>query len=318
MRIAILDDYQNAALTLADWSVLAERASITVFNRHLGDEKQVVAALQPFDIVVAMRERTRFPRSVIEKLPALRLIATTGMWNAAIDLAAAAGRGVQVSGSRGLRYPTAELAWGLIIALTRRLRPEFAALDRGLWQTTIGTDLHGKTLGVLGLGELGSRVARVGLAFDMKVIAWSHNLTGERAAALGVRRVDKDTLLAESDVLSLHTVLSSRTQGIIGAAELARMKPTAYLVNTSRGPLVDEDALVAALRAGRLAGAGIDAFAEEPLAMDHPFRSAPNMVLTPHLGYVTEESLRIMYADVVEVIAGFIDGKKLREIKPLA
>lgn len=317
-RIAILDDYQQAALGLADWSRLQARAAITVFDRHLGGEDAVVAALEPFDIVVAMRERTRFPASVIGRLPRLKLIATTGMWNAAIDLSACAGRGVQVSGSRGLRGSTADVAWGLILSLARQLRAEFAAWDRGQWQATMGIELEGKVLGLLGLGHLGGRMARIGQAFGMQVIAWSQNLTAEHAASLGVQRVDKDTLLARSDVLSLHTVLSARTQGIIGRAELARMKPTAYLINTSRGPLVDEAALVEALRAGRLGGAGLDVFSVEPLPADHPLRSTPNVVMTPHLGYVTRESLQLMYGDVVEVIEGFLDGRALREIKPLA
>jgi phosphoglycerate dehydrogenase-like enzyme len=317
-KIAILDDYQRAALGLADWSRLQAQATITVFDRHLGDEAAVVAALEPFDVVVAMRERTRFPASAVNRLPRLRLIATTGMWNAAIDLAACAARGVQVSGSRGLRGSTADVAWGLILSLARQLRAEFAAWDRGQWQATMGIELEGKTLGLLGLGHLGSRMARIGQAFGMSVIAWSHNLTEEKAASQGVRRVDKDTLLAESDILSLHTVLSSRTEGIIGRAELARMKPTAFLINTSRGPLVDEAALAEALRAGRLGGAGLDTFSVEPLPVDHPFRSVPNIVMTPHLGYVTRESLALMYGDVVEVIEGFLDGRALREIKPLA
>jgi phosphoglycerate dehydrogenase-like enzyme len=317
MKIAILDDYQGAASGAADWGRLGARVEITTFDRHLGGEAEVIRALAPFDAVVAMRERTWFRRQVIEALPKLRLIATTGMWNAAIDLEAATAAGIRVCGSRGLRYSTAELAWGLILSLSRNLRTESRAFEAGQWQKTIGIDLHGKTLGVLGLGELGSRVARVGLAFDMKVIAWSQNLTAEKAATAGVRLVTKDELFSESDVLSLHVILSDRSRGIVGERELRRMKPTAFLVNTARGPLVDEAALVAALRERRIAGAGLDTYDVEPLPAGHPLRTLDNVVLMPHLGYVTAESYRLMYGDVVEAIEGFLDGRAVRPLNTL-
>jgi phosphoglycerate dehydrogenase-like enzyme len=263
-----------------------------------------------------MRERTPFPRALLERLPRLRLLVTTGMRNAAIDLQAAADRGVLVCGTGGLPYPTAELAWGLVLALARRIPREDRATREGRWQETVGLGLNGKTLGVLGLGTLGSRVARFGRAFEMDVLAWSQNLTAERAAEIGAVRVDRDELLARSDVVTIHLVLSERTRGLIGARELGLMKRTAYLVNTSRGPIVDEAALVRALRDGTIAGAGLDVYDEEPLPPDHALRGLPNTVITPHLGYVTEETYRIFYGQALEDILAYLRGEPVRVLRP--
>jgi phosphoglycerate dehydrogenase-like enzyme len=314
--IAILDDYQDAARRLADWARLPAGAELTVFRDHLADLDAVAARLADFDVVVAMRERTPFSRALLERLPRLRLLVTTGMRNAAIDLQAAADRGVVVCGTGGLPYPTAELAWGLVLSLMRRIPREDRATREGRWQETVGLGLNGKTLGVLGLGTLGSRVARFGRAFEMDVLAWSQNLTAERAAELGAARVEKDDLLARSDVVSIHLVLSERTRGLIGARELALMKRTAYLVNTSRGPIVDEAALIRALREGTIAGAGLDVYDEEPLPPDHPLRGLPSTVITPHLGYVTEETYRIFYGQALEDILAFLRGEPVRVLRP--
>jgi phosphoglycerate dehydrogenase-like enzyme len=315
-RIAVLDDYQDAARRMADWSRLPAGAELAVFRDHVADLEAVAARLASFDVVVAMRERTPFPRALLERLPRLRLLVTTGMRNAAIDLQAAADRGVLVCGTGGLPYPTAELAWGLVLALARRIPREDRATREGRWQETVGLGLNGKTLGVLGLGTLGSRVARFGRAFEMDVLAWSQNLTAERAAEIGAVRVDRDELLARSDVVSIHLVLSERTRGLIGARELGLMKRTAYLVNTSRGPIVDEAALVRALRDGIIAGAGLDVYDEEPLPPDHPLRGLPNTVITPHLGYVTEETYRIFYGQALEDILAYLRGEPVRVLRP--
>jgi phosphoglycerate dehydrogenase-like enzyme len=315
-RIAILDDYQDAARRLADWARLPAGAELTVFRDHLADLHAVAARLADFDVVVAMRERTPFSRALLERLPRLRLLVTTGMRNAAIDLQAAVDRGVVVCGTGGLPYPTAELAWGLVLSLMRCIPREDRATREGRWQETVGLGLNGKTLGVLGLGTLGSRVARFGRAFEMEVLAWSQNLTAERAAELGAVRVEKDDLLARSDVVSIHLVLSERTRGLIGARELGLMKRTAYLVNTSRGPIVDETALVRALREGTIAGAGLDVYDEEPLPLDHPLRGLPSTVITPHLGYVTEETYRIFYGQALEDILAFLRGEPVRVLRP--
>ena len=312
VRVAVLDDYQNVALQMADWSALPAGAEIRVFNDHLDDLDQVAERLKGFEIVAAMRERTPFPRSLLERLPDLRLLVTTGMRNASIDVAGATDLGVVVCGTGGLPYPTAELTWGLILALVRDIPREDAAVRNGVWQTTLGTGLNGKTLGVLGLGRLGSQVATIGRAFGMKVIAWSQNLAAERAAHFGTSLVGKDELFAQCDVLSIHVVLSDRTRGLVGDRELGLMKPTAYLVNTSRGPIVDESALVRALESKRIAGAGLDVFDREPLPPDHPFTRLENTVLTPHLGYVTEETYRIFYRETVEAIAAFLSGHPVR------
>jgi phosphoglycerate dehydrogenase-like enzyme len=310
-RVAILDDYQAVALRLADWGSLP--ADVAVFRDHVADEAGVAARLADFDAVVAMRERTPFTRSLLARLPRLRLLVTTGMRNASIDLRAAADRGIVVCGTAGLPSPTAELTWALILALVRHVPREDRATRDGRWQETLGTTLSGKTLGVLGLGQLGSRVARVGRAFEMDVLAWSQNLTAERAAAAGATLAgSKDEVLARVDIVTIHLVLGERTRGLLGARELALMRPTAYLVNTSRGPIVDEPALIAALRAGTIAGAGLDVYDEEPLPPDHPLRRLPNTVITPHLGYVTEETYRIFYPQAVEDVRAFLAGAPVR------
>ena len=313
-RIAVLDDYQNVALRSADWSPLADRAEVTVFNEHLGDAAKVIDALQPFDVVVAMRERTPFPAEVLTALPRLKLLITTGMGNASIDIAAATERGITVCGTRGLLSPTSELAWGLIHCLARNIPGEDQALRSGRWQTSVGIELAGRTLGILGLGPLGQRMARVALAFDMQVVAWSQNLTAEAAGEHGVTRVDKDELFTRSDILTIHMRLSDRTRGLVTARELALMKPTAYLVNTSRGPVVDDAALVDALTSGTIAGAGIDVYDVEPLPADHPLRTAPNTVLTPHIGYVAQDTYRIFFTEIVEDIAQWLDESPVRTL----
>ncbi|GAA0521381.1 2-hydroxyacid dehydrogenase [Saccharopolyspora subtropica] len=315
VRVAVLDDYQEVARDYADWDSLP--AQVEFFHDHVRDRAELVRRLQPFQVVAAMRERTPFPREVLEALPNLRLLVTTGMRNASIDLAAARELGIVVSGTGGAGSarpwaPTAELTWGLIFALLRNIPAEDRAIREGGWQRTIGVEAAGRTLGVLGLGRLGRQVATVGRAFGMDVIAWSHNLTDEAAAEVGAQRVAKEELFRRSDVLTIHTVLSERTRGLVGAAELALMKPTAYLVNTSRGPVVDEVALREALHAGRIAGAGLDVYGTEPLPADDPWRSTPRTVLTPHLGYVTDETYRAFYRDTVESIAAYLQGSPVR------
>ena len=313
-RVAVLDDYQGCALRMADWASLPD-TEVVVFRDHLADPAAVAVRLADFDAVVAMRERTPFPKPLLDRLPRLKLLVTTGMRNASIDVAAAVARGVTVCGTQGLPYPTAELSWALILALFRSVPVEDRATREGKWQVTVGFGLNGKTLGVLGLGTLGARVAKVGRAFEMSVLAWSANLTAERAAEVGATLVPKDELLARADVVSIHLVLGDRTRGLIGARELGLMKPTAYLVNTSRGPIVDEAALVAALKAGHLAGAGLDVYDEEPLPLDHPLRRLPNTVITPHLGYVTDETYRIFFGHAVEDVAAFLRGAPVRVLR---
>jgi D-3-phosphoglycerate dehydrogenase len=315
LRCAVLDDYQNVALSLADWSKISADVDVKVFNSSLGGADDVVRALKGFAVVCLMRERTPFPRAVFEGLPDLRLVVTTGMRNAAIDLEAAKARNVTVCGTESPGHPTAELTVGLMLDLARRISFENARMKAGeAWQTTIGGDLNGKTLGIIGLGKLGSRVAKVGLVFGMKVIAWSQNLTKEKCQEAGVAYASKDDLLKSSDFVTIHVQLSSRTRGLIGAGELAAMKPFAFLVNTSRGPIVDEAALIAALRANRIAGAALDVYDVEPLARDHPLRQLPNVVLTPHLGYVTVDNYRVFYGQTVDAIRAFLDGKPIRVI----
>ena len=315
-RIAVLDDYQHVAADFADWSAVPEPVQVVTFSDHVDDENALVARLASFDIVVAMRERTPFPRSVLARLPELRLLVTTGARNAAIDVAAAAELGITVCGTGAHPSGTAELTWALILAVARHVPEEDAALRAGGWQQTVGTDLAGATLGVLGLGRLGERVARIGLAFGMDVVAWSQNLTEERAAEVGVRRVERDELLATADVLTIHLQLSGRTRGLVGRDELARMKPSAILVNTSRGPIVDDAALVETLRAGSLLGAGLDVFDREPLPADHLLRTAPRTVLTPHLGYVTTATYRVFYRGAVEDVAAYLAGAPVRVLRP--
>jgi phosphoglycerate dehydrogenase-like enzyme len=308
-RIAVLDDYQNVALSLADWSALDDRATVTVFNDHLADSDAVVERLKPFDVVCVMRERTPMTRAVIERLPKLRLIASSAMRNASIDLKAAEEQGVQVVHTGYTSAPTIELTWALILASARNLVAENASLRRGGWQQSVGDDMAGRTLGLLGLGNVGGAVAKIGAAFGMKVIAWSQNLTNERTADVGASRVTKDELFQKADVLSIHLVLSDRTRGLVGAAELALMKPTARLINTSRGPIVVEADLVAALRNKRIAGAAIDVFDQEPLPLDHPFRSLPNVLATPHIGYVSRALYERFYRDKVANIRNWLDSQ---------
>jgi phosphoglycerate dehydrogenase-like enzyme len=313
-RVAVLDDYQGVALKMADWSRLPSDTTVQVFKDHLSQEQAVAERLKDFDVVVAMRERTPFPRSLLERLPKLKLLITTGMRNASIDVAAAADRGITVCGTQGLPYPTAELTWGLILALVRRIPQEDKATREGRWQVSAGEGLRGKALGVIGLGGLGSQVATVGKAFGMELLAWSQNLTAERATQFGATLVGKDELLSRSDLVTIHLVLSDRTRGLIGARELDLMKRSAYLINTSRGPIVDEAALVQALRQGTIAGAALDVYDEEPLPPDHPLRQLPNTVITPHLGYVTVETYKIFYGHAVEDIQAFLQGKPVRVI----
>jgi len=309
VRIAVLDDYQNVALSLADWSALDERATVTVFNDHLADSDAVVERLQPFDIVCVMRERTPITGAIIERLPKLRLIASTGSRNASIDLKAAEERGVKVVHTGYTSTPTIELTWALILASARNLIAENTSLRGGGWQQSVGDDMDGRTLGLLGLGNVGSAVARIGNAFGMKVIAWSQNLTTERASEVGAALVSKDELFQEADVVSIHLVLSGRTRGLVGAAELALMKPTARLINTSRGPIVVEAGLIAALKDKKIAGAAIDVFDQEPLPLEHPFRSLPTLLATPHIGYVSRGLYKRFYGDTVENIARWLDGR---------
>ena len=311
-RIAVLDDYQNVALSLADWSALDERATVTVFNDHLADSDALVERLQPFDSVCVMRERTPLTRPIIERLPKLRLIASTAGRNASIDLKAAEERGVQVVHTGYTSAPTIELTWALILGGARNLVAENASLRAGGWQRTVGDDMAGRTLGILGLGNIGGAVARIGAAFGMKAIAWSQNLTTERAAEVGAILVSKEQLFQEADVVSIHLVLSGRTRGLVGAPELALMKPTARLVNTSRGPIVVEADLVAALKDKKIAGAAIDVFDQEPLPLEHPFRSLPNLLATPHIGYVSRGLYERFYRDTVDNIARWLDGQAQR------
>jgi phosphoglycerate dehydrogenase-like enzyme len=310
VRVAVLDDYQQVAHRFADWASLG--AEVDFLDQPLPDDDAVVAALAGYDVVVAMRERTPFDAARLARLPDLRLLVTTGRANASIDLDAARERGVVVCGTDSPTNATPELTWALILALLRHVPAEDRAVRDGGWQHTVGGDLEGRRLGVVGFGRLGSRVARIGLAFGMDVVAWSQRLDPARAAEAGVRAVAKDELFATSDVVTVHYKLSDRSRGLVGAGDLARMRPTAYLVNTSRGPLVDTGALLAALHDGRIGGAGLDVYDVEPLPADHPLRSAPRTVLTPHLGYVTEATYRTFYGQAVEDVAAWAAGTPLR------
>jgi len=313
IRCAVLDDYQDIALKAADWSSVEEDIDVTVFNDHLGGPHDVIAALKGFGIVVAMRERTAFPKQVIDALPYLKLLITTGMRNASIDTEAAKARGVTVCGTGSFGSPTSGIAIGLMLELTRHIGYENARLHAGApWQTTIGADLEGMTLGVLGLGKLGTRTANIAKAFGMKVIAWSQNLTPEKCVEVGVGYVSKEDLFRQADFITIHVVLSPRSRGLVGAKEFGLMKPTAFIINTSRGPIIDEAALLAALREKKIAGAGLDVFDIEPLPLDHPLRKMDNVVLTPHLGYVSEQNYKHYFAGVVEDIRSFLDGKPVR------
>jgi phosphoglycerate dehydrogenase-like enzyme len=317
-KVAILDDYARVALDLADWSPVQTKADVTVFDRHLSED-EAAEALQPFDVVCTLRERMAFPSTLIERLPNLKLMTIVGMSLANLDMAAACARGVLVAhpnfanpkfAAAGAGVP--ELAWGLLMATVRNLAEEHRRVREGGWQSTVGMTLHGKTLGLLGLGRSGKAINEYAKFFGMKVIAWSQNLTAEAAEAVGARRVEKEVLFREADVVSIHLVLSERTRGLVAESELALMKPSAYLINMSRGPIIDEAALIAALRAGRIAGAGLDVYDVEPLPPDHPLRSARNVTLSPHLGYVTRELLAAIYSDTVEAVAAWLDGKPVR------
>ena len=316
MKIAILDDYQSISQEMADWSILPAGTQIERFSDHLGNEDQLAERLQDFQIIMGMRERTPFPRSLLERLPELRLLITTGGRNASFDTVAATELGIICSGTGGQGEGPTELTWGLIIGLLRQIPQEFQAAKHGIWGSTVGVGLKGKTLGLLGLGHIGSLVARVGNAFDMRVIAWSQNLTQERADECNATLVDKTTLFTESDVVSIHVRLSDRTLGLVTLQELNMMKPTSYLINISRGPIVVETDLVQALKDGSIAGAGLDTFDVEPLHKDHPLLTLPNVLSTPHIGYVTREGYQAFYSGVVENINGYLGGEPIRVINP--
>ena len=315
-RGAILDDYIDVARQVADWSRVSE-IDFQVFTKPLGDTQTVIEALKGVAVVCLMRERTMISREVIEALPDLKLITSGGMRNAAIDVAAANERGIMVCGTESIGYTPGELTIGLMLELSRRIGYEDRQMKTGVpWQTTAGTGMLGRTLGIIGLGKVGGRVARIAQAMDMKVIAWSTNLTAERCKELGVTLVTKEELLKQSDFVSVHVQLSPRTEGLLGAADLALMKPTAYLINTSRGQCVDEDALITALRDKKIAGAGIDVFNVEPLPLDHPFRKLDNAVITPHLGYATLDNYKVFYSGMVANIRAWLDGKPINQMKP--
>jgi D-3-phosphoglycerate dehydrogenase len=315
-RCAVLDDYQDVALKLADWGRIAREVDVTVFNKHMSSPDEVHRALKDFHIVCMMRERTPFRRNTIEALSNLKLLITTGARNASIDMAAAAERGITVCSTSTYGNPTTGITFGLILELTRRIGFEHARLKAGeSWQVTLGSDIEGKTLGVIGLGKLGTRVAGVAKAFGMKVIAWSPNLTAEKCKETGVEYATKDDLFRTADIVTIHVQLGDRSRGTVGARELGLMKPTAYLINTSRGPIVEEKALIAALNERRIAGAGLDVFDIEPLLLDHPFRRMDNVVITPHLGYVSQQNYEHYFPDIVDNIRAFIDGKPVRVIK---
>jgi phosphoglycerate dehydrogenase-like enzyme len=315
LRCAILDDYQNVALQLADWTQLNDRIDVTVFDTPFTSNEDAIAALKDFEIVCAMRERTPFPRTVFEALPKLKLLITSGMRNAAIDFEAAKARNVVVCGTAMVGNPTAGLTIGLMLELTRKIGFENARMKAGKpWQVTVGEDIEGKTLGVIGLGKLGSHVAAIARAMGMKTIAWSTNLTHEACEKAGVTYASKEELFATADIVTIHVVLSDRSRGLVSRADLARMKPTAYLINTARGPIVDEAALLETLQAKKIAGAGLDTYSHEPLPLDSPLRKLDNVVITPHLGYVTAENYRRIYCEMIEGIGGWLKGGPVRRI----
>ncbi|MFF4733539.1 D-2-hydroxyacid dehydrogenase family protein [Streptomyces mirabilis] len=313
-RCAVLDDFQNVASTCADWSTLSDRVEVVSFTEHFATEDDLAAALADFDFVVTLRERVPFPESLLNRLPRLKLLIASGMRNSVIDYAAAKAGGVTVCGTQSSSTPPVELTWALLLGLARGIVQENNALrDGGPWQSTVGADLHSRTLGLLGLGKIGSRVAQIALAFGMEVTAWSQNLTKERADEVGVELASsKEELLANSDFISVHLALSDRTRGLLGAAELALLKPTAYLINTSRAAIVDQDALLAALHEGRIAGAGVDVFDVEPLPDNHPMRTAPRLLATPHLGYVSRANYARYYGQALEDIQAYLDGAPVR------
>jgi phosphoglycerate dehydrogenase-like enzyme len=315
LRCAILDDYMNLALTIADWSKIGDRVDLTAFNEPFGSAEAAASALKDFEVICAMRERTPFPRPLLAALPKLKLLVTSGMRNAAIDMEAAKERGIVVCGTQFGRDPTAPLTMGLILELTRNIGRENARMHAGEpLQKYVGIEIEGRTLGVIGLGKLGGKVSGLAKAFGMNVIAWSPNLTPERCQEVGVGYASKEELFATADIITVHVVLSQRSRGLVGREDLARMKPTSYLVNTARGPIVDEAALLETLQARKIAGAAIDVFSVEPLPVDHPFRKLDNIVLTPHLGYVTEESFRNHYRQMVEGIDAWLRAEPLRRL----
>jgi phosphoglycerate dehydrogenase-like enzyme len=315
IRIAVLDDYQRNAESFANWSSLEPAAKTVFFHDNVSNLEQLVTRLEPFSVVVLIRERTRFGADLIDRLPNLKLIVTIGMANAAIDLAAAKARNLLVSGTDGVDLEaTPVMTWALILGITRNLYAEVASVRAGGWQVSIGTDLAGKTLGLLGLGKIGQVIARYASAFKMRVIAWSQNLTSDKAAQHGVERVEKDDLFRQADIVSIHLRLSDRTRNLVSEHELSLMKPAAYLVNSSRGPIVSEAALIAALQTGRIKGAALDVFDKEPLPLDHPFRFLPNVLATPHVGYVTENYYANAFQQIVENIAAWLEGKPRRVI----
>ncbi|MGD1283195.1 D-2-hydroxyacid dehydrogenase family protein [Mycobacterium seoulense] len=323
-QVAILDDYAGVALRLADWSAVQTRSRVSVFDRHLSED-DAAEALRPFDVICTMRERMALPRTLIERLPNLKLITIVGSSLPNLDMGAATERGILVAHTdfthprfRSVHDATPELAWGLLIATVRNLAEEHRRMRDGGWQVTTGLTLSGKTLGLLGLGRVGRRMAEYAKTFGMEVIAWSQNLTEDAAAMVGARRVEKAALFEQSDVVSIHVVLSERTRGLVGQPELARMRPHAFLINTSRGPIVDEAAMLDALKTGRLAGAGLDVYDIEPLPTDHPLRQLPNVTLSPHLGYVTREMLSAFYSDTVEAVTAWLDGAPIRIANPEA
>jgi phosphoglycerate dehydrogenase-like enzyme len=314
-RIVLLDDYQGVALDYGGWDRVPDEWQVVALEHHIADADELVEALSDAEIVVAMRERTALPAAILDRLPDLKLLITTGMGNAAIDVAAARRNGVVVCGTGIKGGPTAELSWGLILTLLRKIPAEDSSMRAGGWQTTIGGDLEGATLGLVGLGRLGTRMARIGNAFGMEVLAWSQNLDPAAAREAGAEPVEKLALFARADIVSVHYKLSERSRGLVGAAEIGAMKPSAYLVNTSRGPIVDTDALLTALESGAIAGAGIDVYDTEPLPADHPLRAAPRSVLTPHLGYVTEDTYEIFFGDAVEDVLAYLDGAPVRVLE---
>lgn len=314
MKIAVLDDYQGVARQFADWSKLEADHEVTIFREHLGDQANVISSLKDFDVIAAMRERTLFDKPTLEQLPNLKFMITTGMRNSSIDMDYLQERGIPCAGTGGRTQTTPELAWGLILAVARNIPHEDNNMRTGKWQTTVGLDLEEKTLGIVGLGRLGREMARIGQAFKMNVIAWSQNLTDESAAEAGVRRVDKDQLFREADVVTIHYKLSERSTGIVGAAEFNAMKPTGILVNTSRAPIIDMNALMTVLQSGSIAGAGIDVYDSEPVPVDHPIRTCPRTVVTPHLGYVSHDTYRIFYTETVANIEAWIAGNPVRII----
>lgn len=314
MKLAILDDYQGTAKYLGDWSSLPPGTNVQFFQDHIANEDKLVDRLKDFDMVMGMRERTPFTRSILSRLPKLRLLMTTGLRNASFDMEAASDMGIPVCGASGAGEGPTELTWGLILSLLRHIHEEDKRSREGSWGTTVGVGLKGKTLGLIGLGHIGSLVAKVGKAFDMNIIAWSQNMTAERAKECDATLVDKETLFRESDVVSVHLVLSDRSRGLVGAAELELMKSTAFLVNISRGPIVDEKALIDVLERKAIAGAALDTFDVEPLPLSHPLFKTPNTLICPHLGYVTEEGYRAFYSGVIENVRAFLSGEPIRVI----